>query len=195
MPKGEYKWLEPVLTLQDKCIGRYRGKSIEEMVEWCQTKCPVQCRYYKRYPFEEVYVICGIGELTKNQFKNFRTSIIAFTMIPEYDYNGNEKHSYFTAYGYNGAVFVKSFKEGVLETTQNETEAKHFYSDEEADKVLEYLRDVKHPWTIALHDFKGFESICACVHYPNYNWSNNGNLQPALIHKTVQEWCEDHETS
>lgn len=186
----EYEWFKPVLTLQNKCRGRYRGKSIEEMVEWCQTKCPVQCRYYKRHPFEEVYIICGIGELTKSQFENFRTSTIAFTMIPEYNSDGNEVHRYFTAYGYNGAEFVKSFKDGVLETTRNKTEAKHFYSDDDADSVLEYLRDVKHPWTIALHNFKGNESVSACVHYPNYNWDDNGNLQPSLINKTVQEWLD-----
>lgn len=184
------EWFKPVLTLQNKCRGRYRGKSIEEMVEWCQTKCPVHCSY-KGYPFEKSYVVCN-KTLTEPQFRNFRTSTIAFTMIPEYDSNGNEVHNYFTAYGYNGAVFVKDFKEGILETTRDKMEAKHFYLDDEADKVLEYLRDVKHPWTIALHDFKGYESVSACVHYPNYNWSNNGNLQPALIHKTVQEWCEEH---
>jgi len=189
------EWLKPKLTLQNKCRGRYKWKSFKEMTEWCETKCPIQCRYDKRYPFEKFYIVRSIGRLTESQFKNFRTSTIAFTVIPEYNSNGDEVHSYFTAYGHDGAVFVKDFKDNILETTQDKMEAKHFYLDDEADKVLEYLRDVKHPWTIALHNFKGYESVSACVHYPNYNWSNNGNLQPALIHKTVQEWCKDHETS
>lgn len=180
------EWTKPRLSLQDKCRGRHRWKSFEEMFEWCQTKCPIQCRYNKRYPFEKTYIVSD-KILTESQFKNFRTSTIAFTMIPEYDSNNNEVHNYFTAYGHRGAVFVKDFKDGILETTRDMKETKHFYSDDEADKVLEYLRDVKHPWTIALHNFKGYESVSACVHYPNYNWNNNGNLQPALINKTVQE--------
>ena len=114
-------------------------------------------------------------------------------MIPDYDNSGRVLHSYFTAYGLHGAVFVKSFNDGVLETTRNEIEAKHFYSDDEADKVLEYIRDTQHPWTIALQDFKGDKSVAACVHYPNYHWGNNGNLQPALMHKTVREWYEEYE--
>lgn len=185
------KWLEPVLTLQDKCRGRYRWESFEDMAEWCQTKCPVQCRYDKRYPFKKLYNLPGLGELTETQFEKLRTSTIAFTTIPEYDSSGNEVHRCITAYGLDGAVFVKSFKDGILETTRNEIEAKHFYSDEEADKVLEYLRDTQHPWTIALRDFEGYNSVSACVHYPNENWDNNGNLQPALINKTVLEWYND----
>ena len=186
-------WLEPEQTIQNKCRGRYHWESFGEMAEWCQTKCPVRCRYEKRYPFEDAYFVPGLGKLTKDQFEKLRTCTIAFTMIPDYDDSGREVHWYMTAYGHDGAVFVKGFKDGVLETTRNEIEAKHFYSDDEADKVLEYLRDTQHPWTIALQDFKGNESVSACVHYPNRYWNNNGNLQPSLMHKTVQEWNEEHE--
>ena len=186
-------WLKPEQILQNKCRGRHNWESFREMTEWCQTKCPVQCRYDKRYPFEEVYIVPGLERLTKNQFEKLRTCTIAFTMVPEYDNSGREIHRYSTAYGYDDAVFVKSFKDGVLKTTRNEIEAKHFYSDNEADEILEYLRDIQHPWTIALRDFEGNESVSACVHYPNFHWNNNGNLQPALIHKTVQEWHKEHE--
>jgi hypothetical protein len=185
-------WLKPEQTLQNKCRGRHHWESFEEMAVWCRTKCPVQCRWDKRYPFEDAYFVPGLGKLTKDQFEKLQTCTIAFTMVPEHDINGHEEHWYLTAYGHNGAVFVKSFKDGVLETTRNAIEAKHFYSDDEADKVLEYLRDTQHPWTIALQDFEGNKSVCASVHYPNRNWNNNGNLQPSLMHKTVREWDEEH---
>lgn len=107
-------WLEPKQILQNKCIGRHHWESFGEMCEWCQTKCPVRCRYEKRYPFEDAYFVPGLGKLTKDQFEKLRTCTIAFTMIPDYDDSGREVHWYFTAYGHDGAVFVKSFKDGVL---------------------------------------------------------------------------------
>lgn len=186
-------WLKPERILKISCMGRHHWESFEEMVEWCQTKCPVQCRWDKRHPFEEVYIVPGLRKLTKDQFEKLQTCTIAFTMVPDHDINGHEVHWYMTAYGHNGAVFVKSFKDGVLETTRNAIEAKHFYSDDEANKVLEYLRDTQHPWTIALQDFEGNKSVSAGVHYPNGYWRNNGNLQPSLMHKTVREWDEEHE--
>lgn len=131
--------------------------------------------------------------MTKDQFEKLHTCTIAFTKTPNYNNSGYEVHWYFTAYGLDDdAVFVKSFEDGVLETTRNEIEAKHFYSDDEVDKALEYLRDTQHPWTIALQDFEGNKSVSAGVHYPNSYWSNNGNLQPSMMHKTVREWNEEH---
>lgn len=186
-------WLKPQKEIRNGCWGRYHWKSFEDMVEWCQTKCPVRCRYDKRYPFEDSYFVPGLGELNRYQFDKLRTCTIAFTTIPDYDLEGREVHKYFTAYGHDGAVFVKNFKDDVLETTRNVIEAKHFYYDDEVDKVLEYLRDTQHPWTIALQEFNGNKSVSACVHYPNHHWNNNGNLQPSLMRKTMQEWKEEHE--
>ena len=188
------EWCEKEYYLLDKCRCRYGYTSVEDMYDFCMTKCILKehCGFM-RTPFVYKYYVPGLGPISEHAFEELKTCIVAFSTTPEYDSSGREYHSCGIIYNKVDTVFVKDFRDGNLVTTREINEAKHFTSDKECDDALEYVVNNKKPFTIVVVDYKGNKIVCECVHYPNRYWSINGNLQPSLMHKSVNEWHQEHD--
>ena len=187
------EWCKKDYYLLDKCRCRYGYTSIEDMYGFCMNKCRLKehCGYM-RTPFVYKYYVPGLGPISEHAFEELRTCIIAVKIIPEY-VNGHPWRSCSIIYDTINTFFVKDFKDGNLITTRDMIEAKHFTSDKECDCVMEYIVNNKNPFTMVVAEYKGNKITSICVHYPNEYWSINGGLQPSLMHKSVNEWHQEHD--
>ena len=121
-----------------------------------------------------------------------RSCIVLFTTEPEYwdDEKTKPLHSYSGSFFHKNPVYyVTSYKDGVIGTSRNEKDAKHFTNDVECTKCMEQIVATKNPWTIAVHSYNGDKAIAECVHYPNEHWGKNNNLQPSLMNMSVSDFC------
>jgi len=188
------EWCEKVNHLKDICRCRYSYTSVEDMYDFCMTKCRLKehCGFM-RTPFVYKYNVPGLGLVSESDFEELRTCIIVVKITPEY-VNGHPWRSCTSMlYGDVNSVFVKDFKDGELTNTRNICEAKHFMSDKECDEVLEYIVNNKNPFAITIAEYKGNSITSSCIHYPNEYWSINGGLQPSLMNKSVKEWHQEHD--
>ena len=177
---------ETQLRLKDKCRGRFHYNSMSEIYDACQ-KCN-GCR--QKDPFEYVYNVPEKGgHISEAKYNKTRSSIIVFSMNPDYHSDGSQRHDYFCE---NDRWFVESFKDNNLKITRTEQDAHQFFSDKEVDECMEYILSHKQPWTISIWEFKGNTAVCECVHYPNEHWSQNKCLQPSLMNKSVDDWLKEH---
>ena len=184
------EWCEKVNYLKDMCRCRYAYTSVEDMYDFCMTKCRLKERCgFMRTPFVYKYNVPGLGLISEHGFEKLITCIVAFTDVPERDY----RHTYDIIFDKFNTFFVKDFKDGNLITTRNMIEAKHFTSDKECDDVMEYIVNNKNPFTMVVVEYKGNEISSECVHYPNKHWSINECLMPSLMNKSVKEWHKEHD--
>ena len=125
-----------------------------------------------------------------------RSCIVLFTTEPEYwdDEKTKSLHSYSGSFFHKNPVYyVTSYKDGVIGTSRNEKDAKHFTNDVECTKCMEQIVATKNPWTIAVWHYENTQygdkrRICECVHYPNVHWHRNNNLQPSLMNRSVSDF-------
>ena len=125
-----------------------------------------------------------------------RSCIVLFTTEPEYwdDEKTKPLHSYSGSFFHKNPVYyVTSYKDGVIGTSRNEKDAKHFTNDVECTKCMEQIVATKNPWTIAVWNYETKQygdkrRVSECVHYPNVHWHRNNNLQPSLMYRSVSDF-------
>lgn len=184
------EWCEKVNHLKDICRCRYSYTSVEDMYDFCMTKCRLKERCgFMRTPFVYKYNVPGLGLISERGFEELKTCIVAFTDVPECGY----RHTYNIIFDKFNTFFVKDFKDGNLITTRNMIEAKHFTSDKECDDAMEYIVNNKNPFTMVVVEYKGNDITSECVHYPNRHWDCNGQLLPSMMHRSVKEWHKEHD--
>lgn len=84
-------------------------------------------------------------------------SKIALSLVPEYNTDGDEIHTYWGAFHSCNRLFVMSFdpESKEIEFTGDEHDAAMFADDELCTECMEVLRDKYHAFTIALWEYKG----------------------------------------
>lgn len=125
-----------------------------------------------------------------------RSCIVLFTTTPEYwdDEKAKPLHSYSGSFFHKNPIYyVTSYKDGVIGTSRNEKDAKHFTNDVECTKCMEQIVATKNPWTIAVWNYETKQygdkrRVSECVHYPNVHWHRNNNLQPSLMYRSVSDF-------
>lgn len=125
-----------------------------------------------------------------------RSCIVLFTTEPEYwdDKKSKPLHSYSGSFFHKNPVYyVTSYKDGIIGTSRNEKDAKHFTNDVECTKCMEQIVATKNPWTIAVWNYETKQygdkkRVSECVHYPNVHWHRNNNLQPSLMYRSVSDF-------
>lgn len=121
-----------------------------------------------------------------------RNNIVLFSEDPEY-WDDEEKkplHHYSGSF-LNTVFYIKSFVDDVFEITTDIDRAMRFTDDDLCTRCMERLIETKNPWTIAVWNYVGERLVAQGVHYPNTYWSENGNLQPSLMNRTVSEFWEN----
>lgn len=183
---SDYIKREKIINIKNKCRGRFRYTSIDEIYEACQ-RCN-GCN--QKNPFEYVYYVPEKGGyISETKYDKTPNCIIVLSFNEDYDSDGNPYH---TCLCEKDRWFIKLFKNNKLEITRNEEDAYQFFSDDDVDECMERLISDKHPWTISIWEFTGNKPICECVHYPNEHWCVNRYIQPSLMNKTVDEWLKEH---
>ena len=125
-----------------------------------------------------------------------RSCIVLFTTTPEYwdDEKTKPLHFYLGSFLHKNPIYyVTSYKDGIIGTSHNEKDAKHFTNDVECTKCMEQIVATKNPWTIAVWHYETKQygdkrRIFECVHYPNEHWHRNNNLQPSLMYRSVSDF-------
>ena len=177
-----------MIELKDKCRGRgFHPETYEEALELCRTVCK-RCPERLMDPVEHKPLKTDFGDypyVKPQKPKPEKYNVVVFSTIPEYTKDGEPWHVFWVSMSLD-RKFVKSFKDGKLETTNNEDEAYKFKDDDECTACMEFIIKNEHPWTIALWDDVG-----QMVAYPNENWGKNNNLMPSLMHRTVADFHKE----
>lgn len=120
------------------------------------------------------------------------SNVVLFTEDPEY-WDDDEKkplHHYSGSF-LNTVFYIKSFVDDVFEITTDIDKAMRFTDDNLCTRCMERIIETKNPWTISVWSYVGGKMVAQGVHYPNTYWSENGNLQPSLMNRTVSEFWEN----
>ena len=121
-----------------------------------------------------------------------KNCIVLFTDDPEYWDDEEKKPLHHYSGSFTKTVFyIKSFKDDVFWITTDIDMAMRFTDDNLCTRCMERIIETKNPWTIAVWSYEGKKMVAQCVHYPNTYWSENGNLQPSLMNRTVSEFWEN----
>lgn len=174
-------------TLKNRCRGRFGyPSSLREGYEMCG-RCTMNCR--DRDPWEEKVYVPGKGYVSSSGYDKMENCVILFSRARSYDCKGNEWH---TCMCEMDQTFVKRWdmEKRELELTRREEEACQFFSDEEVDSCMEYIKEKHDPWTIATWNYQGDAIKSEVAHYPNEYWACNDRLQPSLMYEDVIGWHE-----